>query len=57
MCWMLQLLTLTVFFGEKGMILEPSQIGLFGENRDYLNLDTPKLRGVILSNSTKKTMC
>jgi hypothetical protein len=41
---MLQLLTYMVIFIEINVFLHLSRIGLLGENRAYLHLETPKFR-------------
>jgi hypothetical protein len=38
-----------IFFGEVHGFLPVSRIGLFGENRSYLPLETPTLQEIILS--------
>jgi hypothetical protein len=42
MCEMLQLLTQMIFFVDIQVFLQLSSIGLFGDNRSYLHLQTHK---------------
>jgi hypothetical protein len=38
-----------VFFGDLHEFLQVSGIGLFGENRSFFHLETPRLQETILS--------